>query len=83
MDRRNSESENLELSSTSGGEEEKAKVISGDMNVEMNLDAIKEVRKQYKKIKKYMRSSIYTVAMMDGREQIVSRLLKDQEDNPA
>jgi hypothetical protein len=63
------------------GEEEK-KVISGDMNVEMNLDAIKEVRKQYKKIKRYMRSSIYTVAMMDGREQIVSRLLKDQEDNP-
>lgn len=82
MDRGNSESENLELPST-GCEEEKAKVISGDMNVEMNLDAIKEVRKQYKKIKRYMRSSIYTVAMMDGREQIVSRLLKDQEDNPA
>jgi hypothetical protein len=79
MDGRNDQSENLELSST--GEEEK-KVISGDMNVEMNLDAIKEVRKQYKKIKRYMRSSIYTVAMMDGREQIVSRLLKDQEDNP-
>jgi len=79
MDRRNDQSENVELSTT--GEEEK-KVISGDMNVEMNLDAIKEVRKQYKKIKRYMRSSIYTVAMMDGREQIVSRLLKDQEDNP-
>lgn len=62
--------------------EEKEKVISGDMNIEMNLDAIKNVKKQYKKIKKYMRSSIYTVAMMDGREQIVSRLLKDQEDNP-
>jgi hypothetical protein len=70
----------LELPST--GEEEK-KVISGDMNLEMNLDVIKEVRKQYKKIKRYMRSSIYTVAMMDGKEQIVSRLLKDQEDNPA
>lgn len=81
MDRGNSESENLELPVT-GGEKEEAKVISGDMNVEMNLDAIKEVRKQYKKIKRYMRSSIYTVAMMDGREQIVSRLLKDQEDNP-
>ena len=80
MDRRNDQSENLEL--PTAGEEEK-KVISGDMNVEMNLDAIKEVRKQYKKIKRYMRSSIYTVAMMDGREQIVSRLLKDQEDNPA
>jgi hypothetical protein len=80
MDRGNDQSENLELPST--GEEEK-KVISGDMNLEMNLDVIKEVRKQYKKIKRYMRSSIYTVAMMDGKEQIVSRLLKDQEDNPA
>jgi predicted amino acid racemase len=79
MDGRNSESENVELPTI--GEEEK-KVVSGDMNIEMNLDAIKEVKKQYKKMKRYMRSSIYTVAMMDGREQIVSRLLKDQEDNP-
>jgi hypothetical protein len=81
MDRGNSESENLGISSI-GCEEKEAKVISGNMNVEMNLDAIKEVKKQYKKIKRYMRSSIYTIAMMDGREQIVSRLLKDQEDNP-
>ncbi len=80
MDGRNDQSKDVELSTT--GEEEK-KVISGDMNIEMNLDALKEVKKQYKKIKRYMRSSIYTVAMMDGREQIVSRLLKDQEDNPA
>jgi hypothetical protein len=79
MDGRNDQSKDVELSTT--GEEEK-KVVSGDMNIEMNLDALKEVKKQYKKIKRYMRSSIYTVAMMDGREQIVSRLLKDQEDNP-
>lgn len=79
MDRRNDQSENVELPTT---REEEKKVISGDMNVEMNLDAIKEVKKQYKKIKKYMRSSIYTVAMMDGNEKIVNRLLKDQEDNP-
>lgn len=79
MDRGNDQSENLGLPSENGKEK---KVISGDMNVEMNLDALTEVRKQYKKIKRYMRSSIYTVAMMDGREQIVSRLLKDQEDNP-
>ena len=79
MDKRKDESKDVELS-TSG--EEKEKVISGDMNIEMNLDAIKDIRKQYKKIKKYMRSSIYTLAMLDGREKIVSRLLKDQEDNP-
>jgi hypothetical protein len=80
MDRGNDQSENLGLSIEDGKEK---KVVSGDMNIEMNLDALKEVKKQYKKIKRYMRSSIYTVAMMDGREQIVSRLLKDQEDNPA
>jgi hypothetical protein len=80
MDRGNNQSENLGLSIEDGQEK---KVVSGDMNIEMNLDALKEVKKQYKKIKRYMRSSIYTVAMMDGREQIVSRLLKDQEDNPA
>ena len=79
MDRGNNKSENLGLSIEDGQEK---KVVSGDMNIEMNLDALKEVKKQYKKIKRYMRSSIYTVAMMDGREQIVSRLLKDQEDNP-
>ena len=80
MDGRNDQSKDVELSTT---REEKDKVISGDLNIQMNLDQIKEVKKQYKKIKRYMRSSIYTVAMMDGREQIVSRLLKDQEDNPA
>jgi hypothetical protein len=70
----------MELSTETG--QEKKEVKSGDLNIEMNLDAIKDIKKQYKKIKRYMRSSIYTVAMMDGREQIVSRLLKDQEDNP-
>tara|TARA_B100000003_G_C10809910_1_gene322393 strand:+ start:345 stop:494 length:150 start_codon:yes stop_codon:yes gene_type:complete len=48
----------------------------------MNLDAINDVKKQYKKLKRYMRSSIYTIAMMDGKEKIVSDLLKDSEDNP-
>ena len=79
MDRRKSESEDVGVHPEG---EQKKEVRSGDLNIEMNLDAIKDVRKQYKKIKRYMRSSIYTVAMMDGREQIVSRLLKDQEDNP-
>ena len=62
--------------------QEKEKVVSGDMNIQMDLDALKDVKKQYKKIKRYMRSSIYTIAMMDGNEKIVSDLLKDSEDNP-
>jgi hypothetical protein len=79
MDGRNSESEDVGLHTN--GKEEK-EVVSGDLNIEMNFDAIKDVRKQYKKIKRYMRSSIYTIAMMDGKEKIVTNLLKDSEDNP-
>ena len=79
MDRRESESEDVGVHTE--GDQEK-EVISGDLNIEMNLDAIKEVKKQYKKIKRYVRSSIYTIAMLDGTENKVSRLLKDQEDNP-
>ena len=63
------------------GEQEK-EIRSGDLNIEMNLDAINDVRKKYKKIKRYMRSSIYTIAMMDGKEKIVNGLLGNEEDNP-
>lgn len=87
MDGRNSQPKVVELSGT-GFQQKEEKVIlarepiRSELNVKMNLDALEQVKKEYKKIKKYMRSSIYTVAMLDGREQIVSRLLKDQEDNP-
>ena len=63
------------------GQQEK-EIVSGDLNIEMDFDAIKDVRKQYKKIKRYMRSSIYTIAMMDGTEKRVSDLIRDSEDNP-
>lgn len=79
MDRRNSESKDVGLQPE--GKQEK-KVVSGDLNIEMNLDAIKEVKKEYKKLKRYMRSSIYTIAMMDGTEKRVSDLIRDTEDNP-
>jgi hypothetical protein len=79
MDRRNSESKDVGVQPE--GKQEK-EIRSGDLNIEMNLDAINDVKKQYKKLKRYMRSSIYTIAMMDGKEKIVSDLLKDSEDNP-
>lgn len=88
MDRGNSEPKIVELSGTGFQQQKEKKVvlarepIKSELNVKMNLDALEQVKKEYKKIKKYMRSSIYTVAMLDGREEIVSRLLKDQEDNP-
>ena len=48
---------------------------SGELKLELNADHIDVIRKQYKKVKKYMRSSIYEVRVMDGTEKIVNELL--------
>ena len=66
---------------TSGIQKEKT-VDSGDLNVKMNLDYLKDVRKKYKKIQKYMKSSLFAIKVMDGNEKVVSKLLKEFEDNP-
>jgi hypothetical protein len=56
--------------------------IGKDAKITIDLDNIDIVLKQYKKIKKYQKSSLYTVKMMDGTENIVSRLIKEAEENP-
>lgn len=66
---------------TIGIQKEKT-IDSGDLNVKMNLDHLKDVKKKYKKIQKYMKSSLFAVKVMDGNEKIVSKLLKEFEDNP-
>jgi len=48
---------------------------SGELKLELNADHIDVIRKQYKKVKKYMRSPIYEVRVMDGTEKIVNELL--------
>jgi len=48
---------------------------SGELKLELNADHIDVIRKQYKKVKKYMRSSIYEIRVMDGTERIVNELL--------
>jgi hypothetical protein len=80
MDIRESEPQSVELPTT-GIQKEKT-VDSGDLNVKMNLDYLKDVRKKYKKIQKYMKSSLFAVKVMDGNEKVVSKLLKEFEDNP-
>ena len=47
------------------------------IDVAINKDEVKNLLKKYKKIKKYMKSSLFTVKTMDGTEKIVSELLKD------
>ena len=53
---------------------------SGDSKegkVEINQDEYKKVLKKYKKIKKYMKSNLFQIKMMDGTEELVSELTKE------
>ena len=86
MDRGDSEPQNLELPAIGLQEETKVSVpkepVPSELNVKMNLDGLNDVKKQYKKIKKYMRSSIFAVKTMDGNEKIVSKLLEGLQEDP-
>ena len=47
------------------------------MNIDVNADEIKNIKKKYKKIQKYMRSSLYEIKNMDETEKTISNLLKE------
>ena len=53
---------------------------SGDAKqgkVELNKEEFNKVMKKYKKIKKYMKSNLFQIKMMDGTEKLVTELTKD------
>ena len=56
--------------------------IGKDASITIDLDNIDIVLKQYKKIKKYQKSSLYAIKTMDGTEDIVSSLIREAEENP-
>ena len=56
---------------TEGFGKEKSSIKAVLNNLELN-----KLIKEYKKIKKYKKSSIYTVKTMDGDEKIISTLLE-------
>ena len=45
----------------------------------MNAEEYKKLLKKYKKTKKYMKSNLFQIKMMDGTEQFVTQLLKEAE----
>ena len=47
------------------------------MNIDVNADEVKNLKKRYKKLKKYMRSSLYEIKNRDGTEKTISNLLKE------
>lgn len=48
-------------------------------NVVIYKDEVQDLIKKYKKIKKYMKSSLYTIKTIDGNEKVVKNLLSDME----
>ena len=53
--------------------------MSKDLNIDLNLDELGPIKKQYKKLTKYMKSSIYEVRMMNRTEKTITNLLKENE----
>lgn len=51
-----------------------------DAKITINIDAVTELTKKYKKIKKYMKSPIYDLKQMAGTEKIVTDLLRELEE---
>ena len=53
-----------------------------NLNIEINSDELDNLIKKYKKIKKYMKTPIYNIRVMDGTETYVSKLIEEgQQDN--
>jgi hypothetical protein len=48
----------------------------------INQDEMNKIIKDYKKIKKYMKSPIFSVKTMDGTESYVSSLIKESQEDP-
>lgn len=57
------------------------KIKNGKAVVVINDDEVTKILKEYKKIKKYMRSSLYKVKSLDGTEDVVKNLLDEYGDN--
>ena len=51
-------------------------------NVVVYKDEVQDLIKKYKKIKKYMKSSLFQIKTIDGNETLVSNLIKEYEQNP-
>jgi hypothetical protein len=49
------------------------------IEVAINTNEVNKLFKKYKKIKKYMRSSLFAVKNIDGTEKLVSDLMKEVE----
>jgi hypothetical protein len=49
----------------------------GKARINVNVDAVTEVAKQYRKLKKYMRSPLYEIKTLDGTETTIKNLVDE------
>jgi hypothetical protein len=52
------------------------------VDFELPTADLNRLLKQYKKIKKYQKSSLFAIKTMDGTEEIVSSLVNEAKENP-
>ena len=74
----------MEISKTRKEKKEMNKGFNNDLEVQFELPKqdLNKLLKQYNKVKKYQKSSLFAIKSMDGTEEIVSSLIKEAEDNP-
>lgn len=48
----------------------------GKARIDVNIDAVNKVAKQYRKLKKYMRSPLYEIKSIDGTETTIKNLVE-------
>lgn len=57
------------------------KIKDGKALVVINEDEVTKLIRDYKKIKKYMKSTLYAVKKIDNTEKIVTDLLKEYNED--
>lgn len=46
-----------------------------DKGIRLNLEEVNKISKEYKKLKKYMKTNFYEIQSLSGDEKIISELL--------
>lgn len=52
------------------------------IKVSLSEQELDKLIKKYKGLRKYMKSSLYRIKMMDGTEEVVSELIDEYNQNP-
>jgi hypothetical protein len=52
-----------------------------ELKIDINQDEVDILLKKYKKIKKYMKTPIYNIKVMDGTETYVTKLVEEGTQN--